>query len=319
MKPGEIICTAKIDEAEYLGNLFENMRSGKEIYSDVDVTTFDAKPNLRQLKARASTKNAVRGMAILPNAWDLNRYRKNPVILWMHNILVDLPPIAKALWTKTDDEGLLQLVQFAKTDFAEEIYQLYVDEFLKAWSVGWAALGYLQKGAEGFTDVIKQFKIKGDPEYIVTKAKLYEVSAVTVPADEDALVLRSFRSEDAKNIIINTLKTQGPATVEEEQTDLQRAIAEEPEDDPVTETEEPTQENERSVDQVICQNTEILMLLQGLRDELAQLRSELENEKRKPVVTAASQPVVCSAEQLGAITRDVLCGEMNKLRGKLDS
>ena len=69
-----------------------------------------------------------------PSGVDLKSFKKNPVVLWAHNY--NQPPIGKALWIKRDGEGIVSKVQFAKTEFAQEIFNLYKDGFMKAFSVG---------------------------------------------------------------------------------------------------------------------------------------------------------------------------------------
>ncbi len=288
------------------GDFLEEIRSGKEVQVDFGFVKLSADGDKRQMKLRASTKNAVKGVAILPTAWDLTRYRKNPIILWMHNMWQDLPPIAKALWTKPDEEGLLQLVEFAKHQFAEEIYQLYVEDFLRAWSVGWKPFGYIEKGADDFKDTVKKWRIQGDPQIIVTKAVLYEVSAVTVPADEDALVKRSF-SESTADILrryVPNINTQ---------SDIDKIVAEPPEEriDPG----EPWRADPEDMMQfTVEQGAEILMILREMKEEIVALRREIDTKTQK---SEQPKPVEMSADQIRQVAGDVMRGEINRMKGKI--
>ena len=67
-------------------------------------------------------------------AWDVKAFRKNPVLMLSHDY--KQPPIGKVLWTKKSEEGLKFKAQFAKTRVADEVYQLYKDDIMRAFSVG---------------------------------------------------------------------------------------------------------------------------------------------------------------------------------------
>ena len=113
--------------------------------------------------------------SINPKGVDLKNFQKNPVVLWAHNY--DLPPIGKALWTKRSKEGIISKVKFANTDFAKEVFGLFKDGFMNAFSVG-----FIPKETEDGDG-------KSTPSRTFTKAELLEFSAVPVPANPEALAL----------------------------------------------------------------------------------------------------------------------------------
>jgi len=126
----------------------------------------------RSITALVSTGEQDRvGEYIPPEEWKLMNYEKNPVILWAHNY--SQPPVAKALWTKTDKKGLIQKIQFAKTDFANDIFELYKGGFLNAFSVGFQA------------------DRDSEDSKIFRNAELLEVSCVPVPCNANALMERA--------------------------------------------------------------------------------------------------------------------------------
>ena len=108
------------------------------------------------------------GMTIKADAWQLDNYRKNPVVLWAHDY--SQPPIGRA--DVTQEEGqLIAAVTFDQgDDLAKNIERKYRTGFLHSVSVGWET-----QENEGAT---------------VTKAELLDVSAVPVPGDPDALIQR---------------------------------------------------------------------------------------------------------------------------------
>ncbi len=110
-----------------------------------------------------------------PKGVDISNYNKNPVVLWAHQY--DMPPIGKALWTKRSEEGILSKVKFASTPFAQEIFNLYKEGFLKAFSVGFIP--------KDFTDGDGQ----KTPKRTYNKWEMLEYSAVPVPANPEALAL----------------------------------------------------------------------------------------------------------------------------------
>ena len=115
------------------------------------------------------------GEELDPKGVDFGSFRKNPVVLWAHDY--SSPPIAKALWIKRDGDGVVSKMKFANTEFAKEIFTLYKDGFLKAFSVGFKPIKWEDGDGE------KQ------PRRRYTDWELLEYSAVPVPANPEALTL----------------------------------------------------------------------------------------------------------------------------------
>ena len=127
---------------------------------------------------------------LLPGGADLKDFRNNSVVLWAHDY--QQPPIAKALWTKRKGGEILSKPRFAETDFAEEIYQLYIQEFLSTWSVGFMYL-LNSDGSLAIREPTKE-DLKERPDWkgvrtIIEKWQLWEYSAVPVPSNPGALTL----------------------------------------------------------------------------------------------------------------------------------
>jgi len=109
---------------------------------------------------------------------DLRNYKKNPVVAWVHDYRQ--PPIGKNLWIKKhkDDNGemgLLAKTKFAMSQFADEIFNLYKEGFLNAWSVGFIPVE------------VKDADEKSDAKRVISKWELLEYSAVPVPSNPEAL------------------------------------------------------------------------------------------------------------------------------------
>jgi len=112
------------------------------------------------------------GEIIDQSSWNLDEYKKNPVVLWAHDHFQ--PAIGKAADISVNAEGMLEaVVKFAveEYDFAKTIYKLYAGGFMRAFSVG-----FTSKTQEIVNDNV-----------ILKDNVLYEFSAVNVGADALAL------------------------------------------------------------------------------------------------------------------------------------
>jgi len=116
---------------------------------------------------------------ILPSAFkNLESFLKNnPVILWAHNYGV--PPIGKATAGKIKDIMLVLNIEFAETAFGKEIKYLYDNRFMNSFSVGF---------------IPKAWDRDPDGRLVYTEVELLEVSAVPVPSNEHANIMRSAKS-----------------------------------------------------------------------------------------------------------------------------
>lgn len=128
-------------------------------------------------------------------AWDLKAYLKNPIVLWGHESWN--MPIGRNVDLVEDEKGLIAVTEFnRKDDKAMQVFQLFEDRYLNAFSVGF---------------IPKEFQMEPMPDgerkgLVWTNAELYEYSAVSVPANPGALVGR----ELAEKI----MKTVGPRYIE---------------------------------------------------------------------------------------------------------
>jgi len=115
--------------------------------------------------------------------WELDNYKKNPVFLWAHNYRQ--PPVGKAVNVWVEDKTLFFDIKFAtkeEYEFADTIYRLYKGEYLRAVSVG-----FIPKEWEA------RYEGEGrDRRWLgntFKRQELLELSAVPVPAHQDALMV----------------------------------------------------------------------------------------------------------------------------------
>lgn len=193
------------------------------------------------LTAFVSTATRDRSDEVLaPSGADLKNYAKNPVVLWAHDY--SRPPIGKAMWTKRTSEGILSKVKFASTAFAQEIFQLYKEGFLRAFSVGFMP---------------KQFEDgdgKKSPRRTYTNWEMLEYSAVPVPANPDALglaiqkgILKTEEIKKAMEPIVEEELLQGEEVeVKEVKEEVKEVEKKDGLDELLAENELLRKENERS-------------------------------------------------------------------------
>jgi HK97 family phage prohead protease len=113
------------------------------------------------------------GESINQDGWDLKNFKKNPQLLWAHNMREVRPPIGKVTKIWFEGEGKSRVMKFkalfdTADEFAKEIYRKIKDGFLNAFSVG-----FMPMEREGTT---------------YTKVELLEISVVPIPSNPQALV-----------------------------------------------------------------------------------------------------------------------------------
>lgn len=137
-----------------------------EVKSVIEATEKGADAELGTFEVVISTENVDRyGEVIKLDAWELEHYRKNPIVLWGHDH--HTLPVALATSVEVADGKMIAKGKFAPHDFAQQIRKLYDLGMMRATSVG-----FIEKEREG---------------NLITKAELIEFSFVTVPANPFAL------------------------------------------------------------------------------------------------------------------------------------
>ena len=116
------------------------------------------------------------GDVVLAQGWRLEAYRRNPVFLWAHDY--SRPAIGRAQSVWTEPGQLLARMEFAPTDFAQEVAALYRSGYQQGVSVGFKPLRYEERRQER-TGAFLGIRF--------LEQELLEVSAVPVPANRDAL------------------------------------------------------------------------------------------------------------------------------------
>lgn len=263
------------------------------------------------LTAYVSTKGRDRMDEVLePDGADMRNFKANPVVLFGHRY--DEPPIGKALWIKKDGDGIIAKVKFASTEFAQEIFGLFKEGFMRAFSVGFIPKEW--EDGDGQKKARRTYK----------KWELLEFSAVPVPANPEALMLAIKRGLSLSEPLKQVLKL-GAQAASTDPGDPQEETTEPETEAPVTEPELPIQDappknymNEiKAMEEEISQLKQTeqanLSIIAGLRGQLSELRYRIYTQARKP--DAPKKEI--SGEDLAKMIRDVVSGEIARVRGRV--
>ena len=116
------------------------------------------------------------GDVVSADGWQLESYRRNPVLLWAHDYRRPAIGRAVALWT--EPRRLLAKIEFAPGAFAQEVAALYARGFQWGVSVGFRPIRWEER-RDARTGAFLGLR------YL--EQELLEVSAVPVPANRQAL------------------------------------------------------------------------------------------------------------------------------------
>jgi len=174
-----------------------------EINSLFDVVEKDNKSDTLTIRGYANTVSKDRsGDVIVKEAWTkggMDDYLKNPIILAFHDYS---RPVGTTVDYNVTDKGLEIVAEISTA--AGEVYNLIKDGVLKTFSVGFSI-----KDAD---------YEKEDDTFYIKDLSLYEISVVSVPANQDSVfsLAKSFDNVDEYN---SFKKSYG---VEEEKEELQK-------------------------------------------------------------------------------------------------
>jgi HK97 family phage prohead protease len=138
------------------------------------------------------------GDTLAVDGWDLAAYRRNPVVLFAHDS--SSPPVGRMWNIRSDGARLLGDVEFASAEtyeFADTIYKLVRDGYLKAGSVGFMPIDYTFAD-----DRDRPFGIDFHEQ------ELLEFSVVPIPANSNALVQAAAKGLIGDRDIVSLKKDQ---------------------------------------------------------------------------------------------------------------
>lgn len=144
---------------------------------------------------------------IVEQTFDLKRYKKNPVVLWLHNSFgwfdgsdaEDYLPIGRAEGVKVEDGQLVAKIFFLSGNADEEplvdkIWRRVQQRVLRAVSIGFRP-GKVTREENADT---------GKVTYRLSKNELYEISVVPIPSNPDAVAKSiEFEHENLRRLAAN--------------------------------------------------------------------------------------------------------------------
>jgi HK97 family phage prohead protease len=118
------------------------------------------------------------GDVVEPGGLDFTAYLQNPVVLWAHDLTS--APVGRVRAITVCDDRVDATVQFAQTRMGREIFTLYAERYLNAWSIGFLPRRWAPLRAETADD-------RAPRGMHILEAEVVELSAVPVPANPEAL------------------------------------------------------------------------------------------------------------------------------------
>lgn len=138
------------------------------------------------------------GDIVLLNSWDFGNYLRNPIVLESHDAWK--LPVGKCVELYVAGNQLRAKTQFAPTERGKELFALYKNGFMHAFSVQFIAKTY-------------ERNTSGQGGIIVQQAELLEYSCVTIPANPRALKMSGAQAGDA----FRRMLAKMAAVIQEEQ------------------------------------------------------------------------------------------------------
>ena len=169
--------------SDAFASLVEKSEHRQYLALGLDAVARKVSTESRSMEFVASTDAVDRyGDVIQQDGWQLDNFQKNPVFLWGHDS--SAPPIGKVSSISVASNRLIATVQFATADIyplADTIFKLYQKGFMNAVSVGFLPIDYEIDTPDD--DSASPLGVR------FTQVELLEISAVTVPANPEALVV----------------------------------------------------------------------------------------------------------------------------------
>ena len=189
----------------------EYLKSQEEIkWFDVKADKPETLESERAIIHLISTSDVDRVRDVMnPKGMSDKEFEKAPSVWYNHNYRFDdnALPIAKSMWRKKQDTGVLAKTQFAETKLADDVYQLHKGGFISTWSIGFRP--FMDKSGQ-----IEKDSIEFDEKKNITiwhKWNLLEYSSAPRPANINAQDVQKalrdieFKSDTIRSVVENVL------------------------------------------------------------------------------------------------------------------
>ena len=263
--------------------------SAEKLKSERAIVHFISTPNLDKVRDVLDPKGMDdKEFSLVPSVWYNHNYKYNP----------DAMPVAKSLWRKKQDEGVLTKTQFATTEFADDVYNLHLGGFIESWSVGISQA----KDKDG-----KAIPLRYDEKKDITywdKWRLLEYSSAPMPANIYAQdVVKSLREMEFKS---NTMKEIV------DHLEFKSQIV------------DMIQQQDKKLEDIASKELELKTLLDArLLEDLEKSEKKILNLERE-IGELKSQLTKKTGESLGGLTlaglqtamKEIIAGELSRITGK---
>jgi uncharacterized protein len=255
--------------------------------SRLNVTIKSIDDAKHQIRFVMSTPDVDRhGEVIDQRGWKLDNFMRNPVVLWAHDHTQ--PAIGKIVDLGYVDGNLEGTVQFAveEYDFAATIYRLYAGGYMNAVSVG-------------FSCTKTQYDQEND---IITllENELYELSAVTIPANAMALA----KSKGVDVSVLEARQASADAVREKILGEKVETIPKAPEQEPEAQPEQPAAETVRT-----AAADALEVLLGASAEEIRAAVKELSSRLDAAPAVVNDGPKTYSVSSINRVVRQLVNGK----------
>ena len=150
------------------------------IRADPRAHTLTADAGRMRIRSVITTADPDRvGDVVIPRGLkNADEFLLNPVVLWAHN-RVAVPPIGVCEWLDIQPNRVVAETRFAQgVPFAEDVFRLYEQKVLRAWSIGFVPRKAIRISGPGGRAALR-----------IDEWELLEYSAVPIPENPGALTV----------------------------------------------------------------------------------------------------------------------------------
>jgi len=197
-------------------------------------------------KVIASTPSVDRYGDVVAPDWKLDRFAANPVVVWSHDY--SQPPVGKVTDLSMDGDALIASIKWDDSEpgsMGATVSRQFREGYLSAVSVGFAPSSSTPR-----KELPEDHPAAGKSGQYLTGNELLEISAVSIPANPEAVAIRAKMwglepdpvqkhilnvTEDEDKVTITMAKDEAPA--EDEPTEEPPAEAEEAPEEEAAQTD----------------------------------------------------------------------------------
>ena len=135
----------------------------------------------------ASTPTSDRMGDVVAPSWDLEAFKENPVILWGHDH--GQPPIGRAVKVELVEDSLVAEIEWdTASELGATVARQFKEGFLNAVSVGFKPGAMTRR-----SDLPDDHLWHAERGMVLSENELLEISAVSVPANQEALAAKGLK------------------------------------------------------------------------------------------------------------------------------